>query len=65
MSKLCDNPDCHASSFEDIPTFGSGELDEYGFWEKPCGICARKYERLTGIKSWPFAKDNRQEGESP
>jgi len=56
MGKLCGNPKCKASSFEDIPTFGSGKLDDYGFWERPCSICARKYEELTGIKSWPFNK---------
>lgn len=64
MSKLCGNPDCHASSFEDIPTFGSGELDEYGFWDKPCSICARKYEKLTGEIAWPYAKDSHLKGET-
>ena len=55
MSKLCGNPDCHASSFEDTPTFGFGKLDDYGFWEKPCSVCARKWEELyPGQKAWPF-----------
>ena len=25
-------------------TFGSGRLDESGFWERPCEACARAHE---------------------
>ena len=59
MSKLCGNPECAASSFEDIPTFGSGEMDQYGFFEKPCWICARKFEELEpGMgPCWPFSDE--------
>lgn len=39
-------------------TFGSGELDEYGFWEKPCAICARANEEKHPEHGpcWPFAE---------
>ncbi len=46
MSKLCGDPKCYASSFDNVPTFGSGELDDYGFWERPCYVCARMWEEL-------------------
>jgi hypothetical protein len=41
-------------------TVGQGELDEYGFWKKPCPICARAFE----VKHpefghiWPFPKED-------
>lgn len=45
MSK-CGNPDCCcSSSYFGHVTFGSGALDDYGFWEKPCLICALDYKR--------------------
>jgi len=66
MSKLCGNPECCASTnIAGHASFGSGELDDYGFWEKPCGICARKYEALTGEIAWPYAKDSPQKGGTP
>lgn len=37
---------CKASAgIHDCPTFGSGELDDFGFWENPCSECAREFER--------------------
>lgn len=39
-------------------TFGKGELDDYGYWEKPCPICARKAEKRNKVKKdtyWPFS----------
>jgi len=47
MDKACNNPKCGVSTsmFMEQLTFGSGDLDEYGFWEYPCAICAREYER--------------------
>jgi hypothetical protein len=58
MSKLCGNPDCGASiGIHGGVTFGSGELDGYGFWEKPCYVCARQWEALyPNEKAWPFEK---------
>uniref|UniRef100_A0A6M3JFC1 Uncharacterized protein n=1 Tax=viral metagenome TaxID=1070528 RepID=A0A6M3JFC1_9ZZZZ len=51
----CNNPECCASTnIADHESFGSGELDDYGFWEKPCSICARSYEKATGKIAWPY-----------
>lgn len=36
----CGNADCSTSTgIDDYLTFGSGDLDDYGFWEHPCAIC--------------------------
>ena len=39
-------------------TFGSGELDDYGYWEKPCRYHALKFELKHPEfgKCWPFAR---------
>lgn len=66
---MCNNPDCRistgiherldANGSQNKPwglTFGSGELDDYGYWEFPCLDCARYYEALHGMKKgtyWP------------
>jgi hypothetical protein len=53
----CGNPNCSvSSSFNDELTFGSGELDDYGFWEKPCKPCARAFEKAHPDRGacWPF-----------
>jgi len=52
----CGNPQCGASSgIDDSPTFGWGVLDDHGFWEFPCAVCARHYEKdHPGHKAWPF-----------
>lgn len=35
-------------------TFGRGELDDYGYWEEPCGVCARAWEDdHPGQFAWP------------
>jgi hypothetical protein len=40
-------------------TFGTGELDEYGYWEFPCRKCAKAYEeRNPGEVAWPFGVEN-------
>lgn len=43
----CGNPNCATSThIGDCLTFGSGELDDNGFWEFPCYICAQAaYDR--------------------
>jgi len=56
----CGNKDCSVSTgiCESI-TFGSGELDELGYWEKPCEECARAFEKSTpkyNGRCWPFEK---------
>lgn len=52
----CGRPECGASSniMED-PSFGTGELDDLGFWEYGCYKCARAYEKVNpGVKAWPY-----------
>ena len=51
----CSNPECCASTgICGSATFGSGELDKYGYWEFPCNECARAYEALyPGEYAWP------------
>ena len=35
-------------------TFGSGPLDDYGYWEEPCPACARQWEAdHPGEFAWP------------
>ncbi len=54
----CNNPDCCASTnIAGYASFGSGELDEWGFWEKPCSVCARSYEKSTGETAWPYTDE--------
>lgn len=37
----CGNPKCKCSTgIHEGLTFGSGKLDDHGFWENPCRICA-------------------------
>jgi hypothetical protein len=56
----CGDEDCGVSTgiVDEELTFGSGELDEHGYWELPCAKCARAYERLNpkAGSCWPFAK---------
>jgi len=38
-------------------TYGSGQLDEWGYWSKPCRDCARWAEKRDGVPMnsyWPF-----------
>lgn len=46
--KACGVESCGVSTAIDDTTltFGQGDLDEYGFWEKPCRPCAENFERL-------------------
>lgn len=40
------HPNCSVSTgIHEGLTFGSGELDYYGYWEIPCVICARAHEQ--------------------
>lgn len=42
----CGNSDCSVSTgIHEGLTFGSGELDNNGYWEKPCKICAAGWEK--------------------
>lgn len=56
----CGNHQCGASSgIHDGLTFGSGELDDYGYWEFPCYTCARSFEKAHPEypQCWPFKKE--------
>lgn len=45
-NRPCGNPKCSTSTgIHEGLTFGSGELDDYGFWERPCSICARDWDK--------------------
>ena len=40
-------------------SFGSGKLDDYGFWEFPDYEAARKWEEEhPGVVCWPLEKKN-------
>lgn len=42
---ICGNPKCGSSTgIHEGLTFGSGRLDEHGYWEFPCSICAREWD---------------------
>ena len=60
---LCKNTSCCASwGIHEGPTFGRGRLDNYGYWEIPCGECARKWEELNpGKQAWPFKKEEEKD----
>ncbi len=50
---------CHISTgIHGGLTFGNGELDEHGFWEKPCHECARAWEQRFPEDGacWPFSE---------
>jgi hypothetical protein len=40
-------------------TFGSGDLSEHGYWEKPCALCARAAELKSPDQApcWPYPTD--------
>lgn len=41
----CGHSDCACSTgIHEGLTFGHGRLDEYGYWEFPCAICARVWD---------------------
>lgn len=42
----CGNRNCSCSTtIADNFSFGSGGLDSNGFWDKPCYICARDFDK--------------------
>jgi len=67
MTRPCGNPECGiSSSICDFFTFGSGELDASGYWEKPCAVCARQNEKDNPKDGacWPFTEEERQKWEN-
>ena len=42
----CGNDGCSCSTgIHEGLTFGRGDLDEFGYWEFPCRICAESHDR--------------------
>ena len=41
-------------------TFGTGKLDDYGYWEFPCAVCAREYEKQFPQfgSAWPYKPED-------
>lgn len=57
ISKDCKYDNCKVSTgIHDGLTFGTGDLDVYGYWEFPCSPCARAHEknRPEDGACWPF-----------
>jgi hypothetical protein len=50
---------CISTGIHDCLTFGSGELDFYGFWEHGCYDCARAHEKQFPKDGpcWPHTKE--------
>lgn len=62
-NRPCGNSECYISSdMAGTLTFGSGKLDFYGYWEKPCSVCARANEAAhpNEYPCWPFDETTRQ-----
>jgi hypothetical protein len=58
--KKADHKKCTWSNgIHDGLTVGSGELDDYGYWQFPCYECARNHEKLHPADGpiWPFDKE--------
>jgi hypothetical protein len=55
LLQACGNQNCCCSTgICERLTFGSGALDDYGYWEFPCWTCARDYEKENpGEDAWP------------
>jgi hypothetical protein len=64
IKKACGNPECGTSTgICERVTFGSGELDPYGYWEHPCRPCAEAWEKShPGAACWPNEHHTIDEG---
>lgn len=59
----CDDPKCSVSTgICEHLTFGQGNLDPNGYWEKACGKCARAHEEVfpESGECWPFREEYRK-----
>ena len=53
-----------STTITDAISFGTGNLDEFGFWDHGCDTCARAYEKANpGSEAWPPARKGRDEKE--
>lgn len=52
-----------STGIHDCLTFGWGELDAFGFWEFPCGECARHHEQQFPQDGpcWPHSEEQIEE----
>lgn len=50
---------CVSSTVTESLSFGTGELDDYGFWEYGCYECARAWEKQFPEEGacWPYSKE--------
>ena len=50
---------CVSTCIIDCLSFGSGLLDDLGFWQHPCYECAREHEKKfpKDFPCWPFSKE--------
>ena len=62
MGKQFERPEghedcCFSKGICDSVTFGTGELDSNGYWENPCDVCARAWEKQfpESGETWPAA----------
>lgn len=64
-NRPCGNSKCAISMAIDETTFtfGSGRLDDYGFWSRPCRICAEAYEKAhPDERAWPGPREEAELG---
>ena len=61
----CGNKKCGVSTgICGSTTFGSGKLDDYGYWKNPCRKCAKAFEESTPKykgRCWPRGKNKKQQ----
>jgi hypothetical protein len=53
---------CTSTGIDGGLTFGQGKLDEYGYWQYPCEICAEDWENRRADEKEVFAKTLMQNG---
>lgn len=62
---ICRNKKCSVSTgIHEGLTFGSGELDNCGYWSRPCYACAREHDATIKETRASIARDMRKRGES-
>lgn len=58
MKRPCGNRLCCTSTgIHDGLTYGSGQLDSYGFWSRPCRKCAVYYQKEGEEPNWPYKEE--------
>ena len=57
----CGNPDCSTSTgICGRLTFGSGELDEHGYFDNGCEMCAREWKKKhPDAAVWPVFEEEK------